>query len=306
MFKLFQFVLKMGVYKELHIDSAEDNRNFGTKNRPLFYFTEPLYATHFAVKSVSLPMSFVQLTSSCRLQVSWPAYIGLFGITGGTEYLTVPSGSYSNSSLAALLQAAFTTQVLQGPYGYANFATSCLWLSETEGQVTLVFSGPNPAPTPSHVFTFSWPDSVIDESCLQLQKLMGAGTTIGIVTPVKMSNLPQPFTVWKFSFPNYLMMRSSLGSGASFGSNLRGEQAAYETNDIIAKIPLNPAIVDANNQYLYQNNTLTRENMFTFNGNFTDGFDVYFTKPGQNEPVDFRQFNFSATLSFIDDRELYV
>lgn len=285
-------------YREIHVDSSEDARSSGTKNHPILHLQDPLYIDYFCVRHITIPTTFDNLYEPSTLR--WNV-----AHTGGTAFSQFDQvfqpGNYSTSDIALAIQDFWGDEE---PAGITLSA-----VAGGDNTITMTFTGSVNLDYVTWAFLTS-----IDTlgGCVILQKLLGYGTNPTTVTLFDLNPAVQPVKTnpTKFSYPNFLMLRSNLCRGASFISNIRGPYVPNNSNlgnftsgNILAKIPLNPGIVPPNSVFTYTNNdSPSISNMFTFDGEYVDSFDLYFTYPNDDFPVDFKGYNFSVTLGIISSR----
>lgn len=312
----------MSIYRELHLDSAQNGRTSGSISKPEWQFMEPVYMKKFCVKHVSIPLSFPNIYQESYLVLNvrtddGPGY--------ASRNVDVPIDTYDSTKFAELLQNAFDTWTKTNGTTHEFTVDVDVVVDEVtlEEEITLqLLSTTNPIDVGKVEFQFAQiSDDLGADNFSILQRFLGYGTTKGGEQEPALETwveLPLPaFTQTtsitnplKFSLPNYLMMRSTLGSGSRFCPHIRGraydrngyEQGGFNSSDIIAKIPIQAEVVEYGSQSAHRNLNFDATLMHEYNGDQLDKMSIYFTYPNSETVVDFGVFNFSVTIAFLADR----
>lgn len=311
-------------YRELHLDSGGDGRTSGTSSVPFWQFVDTVWIKKFIVKRTSIPITFDNVFVDCTITIlcSYPhpnpgedddpdIYFEL--------NVSIPKGYYDGKSFAELLTTDFNIVKNNSAY-VVLYPDIALYVQDDSKLYISQLNTTNPMEG-KFGFGFSFPDGS-PSNCRLIQKLLGYGTepTTLPVPPamnlrVEVSNsLGEPFVAVsngiKFSSPNYLMIRSSMGTGSRFTSSIRGRaigenrptQGAFNSSNIIGKIDLNPGTTARNTEYTFVNPALDPGFMFDYDGEYIDNMSVFFTYPNTDIPVDFGVYNFSLTIGIMTDR----
>jgi hypothetical protein len=93
----------------------------------------------------------------------------------------------------------------------------------------------------------------------------------------------------------FVYLRSSMASGNAYAASTNGVIGGFASNNILGKIPLDPADNPNNSMVTYLNPVGT-DTMFNYNGGPIHHMDLYFTKENEEIPIDFKGFYFTITL----------
>ena len=297
----------MSYYREIHVDSSDDGRTRGNKSHPIFDLHDPLYLDKFCIRHVTIPTTFHNLYEESVIEWTY----SLDGATVNGVFRTrFPAGNYSSAEIAILLENSWAVDG-----GNPSGILMTVGVG-TDNTLVMTFSGGVIGDVVTWQFITSLPTSALDadrRACPILQKLLGYGVDPATQPGFFLQDILQPQKTLpaKFSFPNYILLRSNLCRGSSFLSNIRGayvpagDQGNYSSGNILAKIPLSPAIIPPNSVYTFStNDSPSRENMFTFDGEYVDSFDLFFTYPNEDVEISFNNYNFSLTLGLLSHRTL--
>lgn len=315
----------MSIYRELHLDSAQNGRTSGSISKPEWQFTEPVYIKKFCVKHVSVPLSFPNIYQPSQV------FLNLQRNGGPVQsaILEVPVGLYSAQTFVEILNTELQEWSQTNGSLHNFFLQADIFTDDISSEQYVILSQEQvdgkPVSTDEVKFRFSRiTDEYPFENFSILQRFLGYGTdksddvellpALGIWV-----DLPLPSEVerhelitgaTKFSLPNYIMMRSTLGSGSRFCPHIRGraydkngyQQGGYNSSDIIAKVPIQAELVENGTQFSHRNLNFDATLMHEYNGEQLDKMSIFFTYPNSEQVIDFGVFNFSVTIAFLADR----
>jgi hypothetical protein len=294
-------------YREIHLDSSSDARTKGTSNHPVFHLQDPLYVTQYSVKNVTLPFSFSNIHTVS--QFTWNLVDA--ERTPLEIPIIVPPNYYNLEVLSQHLLVQYNLGIAESDYEERVMLTAEV---QPNGQIRFTFGETEDEELIIDIWIFNTSQESGGRDTI-LQKLLGYGTN-PLSEPNLQENAGIPNTrdtlPCSFTLPNFLMLRSNFTRGASYISNMQG---AYVLNNngnlgnhtsvnILAKVP-----IDANNSPQGATGTISinenpsPNNMFSFDGEYIDSFDLYFTYPNEDKEVDFLDQNFSVTLSILSTRK---
>jgi len=273
------------MYREMILNSEDYWR--GDKNVPVFLFPEEVRLKKFCVRNVQVPNFLQNLPVAETLHIDTLSAGGVITTTNGF----FPVANYNNvlefqTDLNSLLLAS----VAGAPKPAFNTISS-FWL----GLATTFLAG-----IVSFRFNYQQTNGIEPK---YLRRLLGdksdalysqwysaqALPTVPIVGALKMTQ------------NNYFLLKSNAMSGATFTPNFT-RHGSYSSASVLAKIPVNFTTFPQSSYVFYSvNDSPTSETMFSFNGHTLNKFDLYFTRPNDDEPIDFLGFNFAITLGILTD-----
>lgn len=313
-------------YRELHCDSSLDGQSGTDKNHPRYDLSGPMYIDKFSVKSVSLPVTFQDFPLEQTIAFRF-TNAGVTFLTSPNPNGTLSVGSYDSAEFLTFLNTALADFVLNAvgddgdpgppivpPTNVSDLIQEIIASYNELGHVvyTIQYSPLGQFDGLTQTFSVVFPSSKTSRRTYQLQQRMGYGATlddadldgffpIDVLAPVvagpggsaRTGDRPVDLVPTR-----YIMLRSSLGSGSAFTPNIRGKENIQKGGNIIAKISTDVGNIGFGERYLYTNgDNLSPDTMFTYNGGYINNFDLYFTRPHDDTPIDFDGYSFDVTLA---------
>lgn len=276
------------MYRELILNSEAFFK--GDKNHPQFIFPEDITLKKFCVRNVQLPNfnnNFPVTQEKVRLEYKtvatgdvWQA-AGVVNIDGPANFPTV-----------AVLGAFFSTVIQASLFPIFGVVTTSVQLTES---FFLIPDNAFPAVITGWRIVFDAVDFL--KPAKYFRRLMGSN-------PLNAASVTYPAANYvigalKMTQNNYLLLKSNAMSGATFtpnGTRTGNSQSA----SVLAKIPIDFSTSAYGNYIFYSvNDSPSSETMFSYNGGKINMFDLYFTRPYDDDVVDFQGFNFSITLGIL-------
>jgi hypothetical protein len=228
------------------------------------------------------------------------------GSYSSVEFLTFLNGcllNFVNNAVGDDGVTALTTSIASIIASYNDFGHVIYTITYQAG------FAPDPI---NDILSITFPSTANTRTSYQLQQRMGYGKIInpmvyGGFIPIEIYQVVTPGDEGVATTGDrpvdlvptrYLMLRSSLGSGSAFTPNIRGKENIQKGGNIIAKIPTDVGNIGYGERYLYTNgDNLSPETMFTYNGGYINNFDLYFTRPHDDSPIDFDGYAFDVTIA---------
>jgi hypothetical protein len=276
------------MYRELILNS--DAYFKGDKNHPNFIFPEDITLKKFCVRNVQLPnfnLNFPRVSEEVRVEWLTDA-TGEIWQEGRVIKINGPLNVSTVAELGAVVSSIFQLSLEDDFPGNGSTAVAV-------GDFFLEAGVALPADITQ--WRFVWESSDYFRPAKYLRRLLGD------VLFNKTSDI-YPGVDWKIGAlkmtqNNYLLLKSNAMSGATFtpnGSRFGNSQSA----SILAKIPIDFSNANYGTYLFYSvNDSPSSETMFSYNGGKINMFDLYFTRPYDNDVIDFQGFNFSITLGIL-------
>ncbi len=278
------------MYREMHINSTF--RTQGTKNRPIYQLPEELLLKKFCVRSVEVPNFAETIPRTERLTISTYNTTDLSSIVS-TDFLDLGPKNYMN-----LFELRDDLNLILANGGHPGppilVITDSFWLAVDPA---------NPFTDGSSFFRFDYTGVASGVSAKYFARLLGDTEADTVSQPYTTSTaVVRNVGALKVVVNSYLLLKSTQMSGATFTPNttFRG---SFSQVDVLAKIPTNFTANPFGTYVFYTvNDAPSEDTIFSFNGYKITNLDFFFTRPDDDEVVDFQGFNFSLTLGLYTDQ----
>lgn len=290
------------MYREIILNS--NNYSRGSINHPIFEFPENIVLKKFCVRSVEVPNFYFNHPNTETWGITAYDANGTEVVDSTCTAVTGPQNFTTATQLATRLTevAATMTDAVKPTFSVDSSDPNFIRLSSPFAAGVASFKlnfTPSPG-APSNFFRrlFGYTGYVTynasNGTFTQLVPLSNsydaqAGSSVNLIGALKMAQ------------DNYILLKSDAMSGATFTPNLTW-QGSFSSASTLSKVATkSDSSPYGTYNFFTLNDSPVPETMFSYNGDILSKFDLYFTRPHDNEVIDFQGFNFSVTIGIITD-----